>query len=980
MGRERLLLDRYLDRLASPGETDELGQLLAARPDLADELVRATRIETLLESHCREQAARAAALSLAVPRESPAPAGPRRRRAWSWAAAAALLLALGAVGGALAYRHANRPERGPQPSVVVAGQLLVDGAPADRAEDGSRLEVAGDAAAVLRLPDGSRAELAPGSVAVTHGPGGGVRRAVGLDRGRATFYVERGPEGFRVDTPLGSVTALAADFSVELQPVEEEERMSGRGELLLVVAALVGQVEIDSLGRRHVLTSGQSVAFASEGPALPAKPAFAGMTVAVAADGKALTLEGPPDKKNGTAVRRDFKLTPRTEIVYSGVPKDAQRPTVGYHATVWLAEGSADVVARVRLVVKEAVLTGVVAAVSADGKTVTLDLGPGKPGAPTQVEIKIVGGTKLVYREVEKGERPTVGYFAQVWLQPGSKDTAAGITFSGKKPAKPTKPTAGTKPTKDDAKKPGSPDKAGTKPTKDEAEKPGGPDKPAAPAKAVPVRPARDAGPVTALIDAEVDRLLVAARVPASPLADDAEFLRRVTLDLTGRVPTYQRTVAFLEDRSPDKRRRLIEELLASPAYGQHFATLWRELLAPAPVASTKPTRDTFSPWLAEQFNAGRGWNAIVTDLLTAEGPIARSPQSAFLMAHSENFQPQPNLVAAAAARLFLGTQLRCAECHNHPFTSWTQADFWGTAAFFGRLRFTGFKGGGVPSLVETPGPGASLAIPASAGRRGGQKTVNARFLGGAEPRFAAADLLRPRFAAWVTAADNPFFARAAVNRAWGHFFGRGLVNPVDDLDAEPPSHPDLLTRLAREYAASGFDHKHLARAICNSKAYQRSSRPVPGNEADATLFSHMALKPLSPEALYDALAVVFSIDKNDPGPRKPAARGKAGAAPAPSREEFARLFRSQGAPQRLQLMNGPLLNRGAPVVDQLVDTGAGRAEAIATLYLTALSRRPTADEVKLMSGYLARRRDAREGYRGVLWVLLNSSEFALNH
>jgi hypothetical protein len=727
--------------------------------------------------------------------------------------------------------------------------------------------------------------------------------------------------------------------------------MSGRGELLLIVAALVGQVEVESKGRHFVLGAGQSVALAAEGPARPSKPAFGGQVVAVAADGKALTLEAPPAKPDGKALRRSFQLTPRTKYEYFGVPRERQRPTVGYRATVWLEEGSADAASLVRLGLKGRILSGVVVAVSADGKTVTL--GADKPGVTKRIEIKIVPGTKVVYEGVTKGERPTVGYFIQAWLRPGSPDTADGITFSGTKQSKPAAAAkaGGPKPTK------------GVKPT--------GPEKRPGAVRRAPPPPARDAGPTVALIDREVERRLAEARVPASPLADDSEFLRRVTLDLTGRVPTYQETVAFLADRSPDRRRRVIDELLASPAYGQHFAAIWGPLLAPRQVG-TKPTRDTFSPWLAEQFNAGRGWGAIVGDLLTVEGAIQERPQSAFLMANGENFHPQPNQVAGSAARLFMGTQLRCAECHNHPFAPWTQADFWGTAAFFSRLHFTGHKGAPRATLLDQPGTEASIVIPASAGGRPGQ-TVKARFLGGAELRLQGGEVPRKRFAAWLTGADNPYFARAAVNRAWAHFFSRGLVNPVDDLDAAPASHPELLTALAREYAASGFDHKHLARCICNSKAYQRSSRPVTGNEEDAALFSHMALKPLSPESFRAALAVVLTGDNSPPQPTggKPRPTGSLGDAGGEA---------GQGIPQRLALLNGPLLNRGAPFIDRLVKTRAPREQAITDLYLTALSRRPTATELELMSGYLSRRPDAAAGYRGVLWMLLNSSEFALNH
>jgi hypothetical protein len=499
---------------------------------------------------------------------------------------------------------------------------------------------------------------------------------------------------------------------------------------------------------------------------------------------------------------------------------------------------------------------------------------------------------------------------------------------------------------------------------------------------------ARDPAAVAAAIDRATDARLSAARVSGSPTADDGEFLRRATLDLTGRIPTLERTLAFLDDKAPNKRARLIDDLLASRDYGQHFATVWRNRLVPPPVATTKVPRDTFTPWLAEQFNRGRGWGALVTDLLTVEGDIAKAPQSAFVIANAEGFQPQAGPLAAATARLFLGVRLQCAECHDHPFAAWKQDDFWATAAFFGRLRNTSKKG---PPfiLTEEPEAGAtpttSITLPSGTGKAAG-RVVKARFLGGdeAEPRDGAP--LRPAFTAWLTAPENRWFAPAFVNRTWAHFFGRGLVNPVDDFrDDNPPSHPELLKLLADEFRASDYDVKHLARCVCLSKTYQRSGRPADGNERDAELFSHAAARALSPEAFYDSLTVLFAPSKG----------GKFAAAGAKvpklePREDFVRFFRAQGdaaedginrgIPQFLRRLNAEMFNQGTPLVGYLVHKDVPRKEAIELLYLAALSRRPSAEEVELMSDYVGRRNSAEEGYAGVVWILLNTGEFVLNH
>jgi hypothetical protein len=994
---------------------------------------------------------------------------------------------LAALGGARAYRLGRSPAL---PDDVLSGRVLVNGLEAVRIPDGARVEVAGGAA-VIRLSGGSRAELAPWSEAVLRGRGGG-REAVELGRGGGRFEVDKDGRRFRVETPVGTVSARGARFSVELQPEDEEGvgPMSKRGAVLLVVAALVGQVEVDSKGQRYVLAPGHSWVFAAEGKAPFRKPAFSGTVVAVAPDGKSITLEQPPHKKEAEARRATIRLTARTAFEYFGVGKDGEKPAVGYVASVWLEEGSTDTAERVRLGLKEVILTGTVAAVADDGRALTLESPPGKGGAAAvRREIRLPPGTKLVYRDVDKGDKPTPGYFAQVWMKPGSASIASGVTFSSKKPEERAKKPAGKKPaegvqkpalvgtvtavapdgtaftlelppTKKDATarkvevritertklageggakpavglvasvwlekdskdtaatvtfgKPGA--KTRVKPAETPKPKEGGkvPD----PKKAAKPEPketepervsTRDPLPVAAAVDEELDRFLAATKVPASPRADDAEFLRRVTLDVTGRVPSYRRAVAFLESKDPDKRRKLIDELLASPDYGRHFATVWRNLIVPRSETTglKQQQRDVFSPWLAGQFNRNRGWDRIVSDLLTVEGPLADNPQGAFVMANAPEFQPQPALLAGSTARLFLGVQLRCAECHNHPFAQWKQADFWGVAAFFGRVRYAGSKTG-KPALTEAAedptegkkkgGAGrpatvaGGIVIPASAGKAGG-RVVQARFLGGAEATLSAEEPYRRRFAAWLTAAENPYFANAAVNRLWAHFFGRGFVHPLDGFDENhAPEHPALLRRLAGELTASGYDLKHLIRCVCNTQAYQRTSRPLPGNEADASGVSHLAIKVLTPEMFYDALEVVTAVDKNDPlmTPAK-APTGKGSGLLPESREQFARFFRpqgdeaepgqySQGIPQFLKLMNAPLLNGGAPVIDKLVRSGASQEEAVATLYLVALSRRPSPAEVKRMTDYLARRQDPGAGYRGVLWILLNSSEFVLNH
>jgi hypothetical protein len=660
--------------------------------------------------------------------------------------------------------------------------------------------------------------------------------------------------------------------------------------MFLVVAALIGQVEV----------------IAAPGKVPSQKPSLTGKVVQVASDGKGFTLEAPPTRKGEKPARHAIELQARTEITYFGVPREGEKPTVGYIAVVWLKANSTTAAAEVRLGLKNS-----------------------KP----------------------QGKK--------------------------KPPLKPAEES-----------------------------------KPAAPRPEAPVRPRtpRDPAPVAAFVDREIDQQLTKLKITPAPRADDAEFLRRVSLDLTGRIPTYRRALAFLDSPDPHKRRQLIDELLASPEYGEHFATIWRNLIEAREEGSAKYQKPVLAPWLAREFNRNRGWNDIVSDLLTASGPLRDSPQNAFLLANMEGFKVQPNLIASATARLFWGIRLGCAECHDHPFARWKQTDFWATAAFFSRVRFSGFKNVPEPFLTEEIPDGklgkrmrqgvngvrgAAIEIPASA-RRGASRVVKARFLGGAEADLDHEGPFRPRFAAWATAGDNPFFARATANRLWAHLFGRGLVHPVDGFEDNSPSHPRLLDRLAAELAASNFDQKHLLRCLILSKAYQRTSRPPAGEPPDSSTFSHMALKVMTPEVFFDSLKVVTALDKSDKDmvavPAKKAAKAGKGRKDYPlTREFFARQLRAtgdetepteyaQGIPQFLKLMNAPLLNSGAPLIDKLCRTEVSRAEGITTLYLATLSRRPTAEELKLMTAYMERRNDARTGYQGVLWILLNSSEFILTH
>jgi len=509
-------------------------------------------------------------------------------------------------------------------------------------------------------------------------------------------------------------------------------------------------------------------------------------------------------------------------------------------------------------------------------------------------------------------------------------------------------------------------------------------------------------------LDRLIDRGLAAANIPASPPADDGEFLRRVTLDITGRIPTYDETLAFLDSDDPHKRRAAIDRLLESPAYGLHFATIWNELIVPRDKGSTKTVRDPFTPWLAEQFNRGRGWDAIVRELLTAEGKIRDNPSTGFIAANCENFDPQPNLLADSTARLFLGIQLRCAECHDHPFAPWKQSDFWGVAAYFSRLR-RGYLDGKNPTgwtftespptdetnrnfstTIAAPGvPGAALVVPETGGKLAKQ-VVKARFLGANDPADAGEQPFRTQLAALVASRENRWFAANAANRLWAKLFGRGLIEPLDSFSADnSPEKNELLILLARELADAGFDLKHLIRVIANTRAYQRTSRTVPANKDDRERHSHMAVKPMRPEMLYDSLSILLYPPVPKAG-GKPQPLGPPQAIPQNPRDEFVRAFAMRpddtvgsevntGLPQFLKLLNGDLLSRETPGLARLINKSSG-PETVTSIYLAALCRRPTDEELQLMLEFVGAEGNSREALGGVLWTLVNCGEFVLNH
>ncbi|HEX4589167.1 MAG TPA: DUF1549 domain-containing protein [Gemmataceae bacterium] len=535
----------------------------------------------------------------------------------------------------------------------------------------------------------------------------------------------------------------------------------------------------------------------------------------------------------------------------------------------------------------------------------------------------------------------------------------------------------------------------------------------------VPQSPAGPAYELAALIDREIDAALAAAKVPASPLADDAEFLRRVSLDLTGTVPSYDRTIAFLMDGDPQKRAKLIDELLSRPEYGQLFARQWADLLIKRDFDSNKRL-DTgpFTNWLAGKLNAGAGWDAIVRDILTASGNESETPQDLFYLANQDNMQPSPAKLVGATGNLFMGVQIQCAECHVHPTVDkWSQKDFWGMAAFFAHVvadREKGEKNKPVPGTakiheVEKKAaprpqaakksgekevkPGGTIAIPDPTDNKKTVGTAKAKFFEGPMPALRGAPY-RPTMANWVVSNQNKYFAANAVNRLWTHLFARGLVQPVEEMnDANPPSHPAVLAALADALVKNGYDQKFVLRAICNTRAYQRTSRPLPENaEAEEKLFARMPVKVIGAHELLDSLATVTHYHEPDPAGRRPMRPMLDNPKRPPGPVTLTRFFDTReydddltdfpfGVPQLLKLMNTNLTTRAGEVATRIAKAaGSDKARVIEDLYLTALARRPKPAELERMLAYVEKQGNPQRGYAGVMWALLNSAEFVSNH
>ena len=481
-------------------------------------------------------------------------------------------------------------------------------------------------------------------------------------------------------------------------------------------------------------------------------------------------------------------------------------------------------------------------------------------------------------------------------------------------------------------------------------------------------------------IDGEIFKLLSTLRLPVSPAADDATFLRRVTLDLTGRLPAPEVVTAFLADSGNNKRETLVDALLGSDEFNEYWTLQLAKLLRIRSEGGNTQGAFAYHQWLAQQIHEGIGYDQIARSVILATGDSHEvGPANFYRTVDGAGEQ------AEFMSELFMGARLRCANCHNHPLDKWTQDDYHGLAAIFAKIEMNG-------QVIKVK-PSGEVIHPATR-----EKAVP-RIPG---DRFLTADVAdgRTELVDWLTDTDNPYFAKAIVNRLWKAMMGRGLVEPVDDFRAtNPATHPELLMELADDFVAHGYDLRRTLKRIALSAAYARSTNTLPQNATDDRFYSHALQKPLESEVLADAISDVLgvpdvygnepegtrAISLFDPNTESDALDilGRCGRETSCESSAGA----TDGLQRKLHLFNGDLLNAriGVPDsrLDRLVSTGKLPMEIVNEFYLVALSRHPTDTEQQFWAQHIdvsASANSQRAILEDIVWSLLTCNEFVTNH
>ncbi len=495
-------------------------------------------------------------------------------------------------------------------------------------------------------------------------------------------------------------------------------------------------------------------------------------------------------------------------------------------------------------------------------------------------------------------------------------------------------------------------------------------------------------------IDDELFKRLESLKVPPSPPSGDAAFLRRISLDLTGEQPAPDEVRSFLADKDPEKRIKLIDRLFGK----KEFLLFWKLKLGDLLQISTARQGNgasRYHTWIQGCLAENRPWDVVVRTLLTAVGDPNDIDNGGPVNYALDS--PMPNEQAELTAQRFLGLRMRCAQCHDHPFDIWTQDAYFGLASFFAKVQ----RGGG--------GPGAMMGRDKVTINPKGEvihlrtkKPVEPRLLDGKTVKVPPADDPRKALADWMTASNNPYFARAMANWVWAQLFGKGLVDPPDDMSrANPPVHPELLDALARHFVEHKYDLRDLIRTIARSETYGLTSATVAGNEKDTRLFSHHLPRPLTAHQMADALAQATGVPnffQND-GRRGKGSERRAIQVPDPTTgssilDAFGRCPRTAAcaaSPAPALSLRQALLLIGGDVIEGKVSNLNGYLssalklelepdELVENLYYRTVCRPPTDEELSRWSAELKQASSLSEAAEDLFWALLNSREFAFNH
>ncbi len=491
-------------------------------------------------------------------------------------------------------------------------------------------------------------------------------------------------------------------------------------------------------------------------------------------------------------------------------------------------------------------------------------------------------------------------------------------------------------------------------------------------------------------IDEHVYQKLHKLRITPSETSSDDIFLRRIYLDLIGKLPTPAERSSFRKNTAPEKRAQLIDQLLAREEFTDLWVMKWAELIQ---IRSTGRAANTITPkaarlwhqWLHQQFKDKRPFNKIVYDLITARGGTFDNPATNFF-----KLEKDPKKITENVAQIFMGTRLQCAQCHNHPFDRWTQNDYFGFASFFSQIKRKGAHDAAEQVIYDGSG---EIKHPVT------NKDVPPQFLGG-ELVSVATNQRRHTVAKWLTEPGNPWFAKNIANIVWAHFFGIGIVEPVDDVRvSNPATNPQLLEALAKSFTDSNFSIHHLVREICNSETYQRSSRANESNQNDLTNFSRSRIRRLRAEVLIDTIAQSTNTQNKFTGlPRGVSAtRIPDGNTTNYFLKTFGRATRQTvcscevkmepNLSQALHLLNGDSTHRriqqGKIVKNLLLKQKKSPKQIIHNLYLRTLTRPPTAEEQSKLLATLKPELPPKEQQailEDIFWALLNSKEYLFNH